>query len=172
MTSYWLIESEEAKVKWNELVAVAEQKRTRLKDWIAEIGGSGTYLGDSDGRVAGIKFEEHPGKVWGHNKGNFGYYYPKRNTKIGKQLYAEMIKHRGGLGREDVGKAFLGHWRIFSGGRLCSCGWETTNKGIILMATEGTGEREGKEQWKPTEGLRKLKDSAYWAIKETEKQTN
>ena len=122
------------------------------------------YFGNSGGRVMGVAFDEHPGKLWGRIRDCLGYYFPKRNSKAGKKLYTDMERHRGGLGRGVVGKAFLGAWCISSGGGLCGCGWEKTNHGIILKAPEGTGE----ENWKPIAGLRKLKASEYWAIKEAQ----
>jgi len=164
MTNYWLIESEEAKAKWDEMVAVAEQKRLDLKVWVDELGGSGSCLVDSDGNVSGVHFDKPPGKEWAKSKNSCGYYYPKRNSKAGKLLYGAMKEHRNGLDRGDVAKTFLGKWRIFTDGRICGCGWEHTSEGQILLATQG----DGIEQWAPIAGLRLLKDSEYWTIKEAQ----
>jgi len=164
MTSYWIIEGSKAKAKWDEMFHEAEQKRTVLKEWVDNVGGTGKYLRGYDGCVEGIEFEDPPGKDWKTSKKCDGYYLPKRNTKNGKLLNAEMETLRGEMSRIDVGNVFLGHGMIFSRHKLLSCGWETTKDGVILLATES----ESEEQWEPITGLRKLKDSEYWTIKESE----
>jgi len=164
MNNYWLIESDEAKAKWDKLAADAEQKRATAREWMIAQGGTGKCLNGLQGSIDAIQFIESPEKDWKENKYYSGYYAPKRNTKVGKSLFCEMIKLQSGMIRETVGEIFLGHQWIFSGCSMLRCGWENSDKGIILMAIEG----EGDAQWKPTEGLRKLKNSEYWAIKETE----
>ena len=163
-TNYWLIEGEEARAKWDELFEGVAQQRTDARKWVEDKGGTGNYLRSRDEGVCGMEFETNPGKDWKENRRNSGYYSPKRNTKAGKLLSAEMFQLRCGVSREIVSKAFLGYEMIFSKLQMLTCGWEKLSPGVILMATPG----EEKEQWKPIEGLRLLKDSEYWKIKEEE----
>jgi len=166
-TLYWLIESEEAKAKWDKLVADAEKKRAVAREWMLAQGGTGLFISYS-GNIDGIEFETLPEKNWKENQRYNGYYSPKRNTKVGKELTRQMGELSDGWSREIIGETFLGHQWIFSECNMLRCGMETTDKGIVLSAKEGLG----ATQWKPIDGLRRLKDSEYWAIKETKKQTN
>ena len=163
-TIYWLIEGDEAKAKWQERLDECFRKRKEVKIWIERVGGTGEFLWTNcDQIVMAIKFESAPGKNWRKDHTQKGYYIPKRNLKEGKKLYAEMTLLEGGMGTESICDEFLGCSFVFFDGALRSCGWNTYAAGVVLKS-------KPSDRWKPIEGLRLLKDSEYWAIKEAEEK--
>lgn len=160
---YWLIEGEHAKKVLADLQALWRHWRQEAYNWARGQGGDGRVQISGLGTITGICFDREPfnSPLWKHR--GEGVYAPRRNSRAAKALSEEMHKLRWGCG-EDIGRAFLGQGMLFAGSRFFTPGLEFYADAVIVLASLPPADNE--EQWQPIEGLRRLKDSEYWQIRE------
>lgn len=163
---YWLIEGEHAKKALEAYVRARHTGYRMALHWCREAGGNGRFVLSGES-VTGIGFDAPNLKLWTESFTQ-GFYWPKQNSKAGKQLMQEMRKLHV-PGRQTVGMLFLGADQLYTMGRVYYPGLEEI-KGrdalhwVILAKDVHAGHRT----WKPIEGLREIRASEYHALKEAQ----
>lgn len=162
---YWLIEGDEAKAKWAELSAKWDAILAETDRWVQSVKGESVLLDYGYRvRVVGIRFDIQPDNVWRRLQKHPDYHMPHKRTKAGKALFKQVSDLEWPQYTSDVGRVFLSHETILDGMRLCRPGFERIGDDVVIIAARP---KPGHPiQWEPIAGLRKLKDSEYWQIKE------
>jgi hypothetical protein len=154
--AYWIIESDEAKALFASLIEKHKAASTASAALSREYGGTGRYFTRGP-HLMGFEFETPPDKkVWK----NIGpkVWGPRRNTKAGIAIWERMAKLKR-LDSDEIGNVFLGAALVFSDMHIHHPGWATIGGQTVILGIE-------HKEWKPIDGLRRIKASEYWAMRE------
>lgn len=157
--TYYLVESEEAKAKFKQVLEADNDSRQKLVKICKQLGGTGDFIQYSSGSSDEIQFAKDPGPAWKAVPDYEGFYRPLKNRKDGKEASKLLTNNRRPGLRGEICNVMLGQPFVFVGMALHTCGFETYPEGPVIITVKS-------ESWKPIPGLRKLKNSEYWAMKE------
>lgn len=164
---YWLVESDEAKQKYQELMDNDQENRQQIFELCSDVGANTEkfLVEPRTGKIAGLIFDQKPDcKIWKPVKNHENTYMPKLSSKKGK-LINECLKNIKLFNNEDIGKNFLGGSFIFHSCDMFRAGIEFFDNETIVISAKDI--KDGFK-WKPINGLKELKASEYWQIKENE----
>ena len=157
---YYLIESGKAKEVLSQMQLAKKQFDEHLSKLSEKYGCNDSETLSSGGCIVGLCFvaAQPDKKLWREVSGWTDYYFPRRNTKKGKEIAAEInaVKRVSSLW---LAENFLGNRGALIGCKFVSAGLEKLGDNFVII----TGK---SEEWKPIEGLRELKNSEYWLMKE------
>lgn len=160
---YWLVEppADEALRKFRDDDA---RRRKDVADFLKDVG-AGESIMRCGNQISGVTLEKPDERIWKRHKGAIsGYWSPRRNTPKGKEIAKRMYALRltdGG----SVGALFLGREMAFCDGHVIRPGIEWIGEQVVICADES-------KEWKPIPGLRRIKVSEYWAMKEANQLEN
>ena len=141
------------------------KKKSVLADACKSLGGTGTWI-ERGGSTTTIQFDHNPGTAWRESDEFPGCYRPLKSRKEGKAAHKALDDARLPDIRDIVARAMLGRTMLFHECRFYRPGYHTLAGTHVITAKIPPADH--KEQWKPIDGLRLLKDSEYWAMVEAE----
>jgi hypothetical protein len=159
--NYWLVQGEPALSVLAAFLEDVDRERKRIVEFVISRGGNG-HIRYTNHKVISVFFadEKKVPKHWkrADGRGTCGYYRPRGNVPDGKADLAEMKQLRVFSG-EDVGERFLGMPAVVE------------NHAMYIPCLERIGDKQlvvgiESNQWKPIKGLKKLKSSEYWQMRE------
>jgi len=160
---YWLVEPP-ADQALKKLCDDDARRRKDVADFLKDIGAGDGVLRCGN-QIIGVTLEKPDERIWKRHKGAIsGYWSPRRNTPKGKEVAKRMYGLRITNGG-DVGAAFLGSEMAFVGRGVVRPGMEFVGDKCVITADESPA-------WKPIPGLRQIKASEYWAMKEANQLEN
>ena len=167
-TAYFEIVDDTLKDKFFRIASTRNDTRKAWREFLEDNGGERVY--QLNGRFCGISFGKNkPTEGWRRDRNISDLYVPSRKTKAGKAIAERMESLPKEVRGEDIGNALFGcgmYMYVREGQRLMMAtpGFGQYGDTILVsMALPSSGKLPSGVS---TKGLRRLKASEYWAIRE------
>lgn len=180
-TDYYLIESGTALKLFKEWEDAAKSMSKKRGAFLKRIGVEKFRAWDRSGGIAGVLFDDGvkvDESLW--RRGRDGAWVPRKATPEGKVLYKEMSSYVD-PSYENMCRKVIGVGQILCGLRMHWPGLERIGKKPVICLADPWGEKGPPKskgnggfldyEIKLVDGVRKLKRSEFWAMKEAEKPT-
>jgi hypothetical protein len=156
--SYWIVEGE-AVSALDALGARCADNTAAMSELAESVGAkSEVFVDRGNGRLVGFEFESVPAG-WVEHRRIKKCFVPSSRMKGGKTLLQKMKAIGPAFCSAELGRAMLGTAMARDGDRMFYAGLDVIGDLRIVVASSS-------KDWKPVPGLRLLRDSEYWALKE------